>query len=173
MWSAADIIRAYDTAMEHGLTPPQMEQPVYNLLQRDKVEKEFVPLYTKIGLGTTIFSPLASGLLSGKYSDGIPPGSRGSLEGMGWIRDNILTPRNLEVVKKLSQVAKDLGCTTAQLALAWCLRNKNVSTVMTGASNPEQVKENMKAPEFVSRLDSDVIGRIEGLLAGVPQIPDL
>jgi len=173
MWSAADIMRAHDIAREQGLTPPQMEQPVYNMLQRDKVEREFLPLYSKIGLGTTIFSPLASGLLSGKYADGIPQGSRASLENMGWIRDNIVTPRNVEVVKRLNQVAKDLDCTMAQLALAWCLKNTNVSTVMTGASRPDQVRENMKASETVPKLDSGVMKRIEGLLAGVPQIPDV
>ncbi len=173
MWSAADILQAFNIAREQSLTPPQMEQPVYNMLQRDKVEKEFLPLYTKIGLGTTIFSPLASGLLSGKYADGIPQGSRASLENMGWIRDNIVTPRNIEVVRRLTQVAKDLDCTMAQLALAWCLKNRNVSTVMTGASRPDQVKENMKASEVATKLDSDVMKRIEGLLAGVPQIPDV
>ena len=172
MWSASDIMRAYDIAKEKGLTPPQMEQPVYNMLQRDKVEKEFLPLYSKMGLGTTTYSPLASGLLSGKYADGIPQGSRASLENMGWIRERTITPRNVEVVKKLSLVAKDLDCTMAQLALAWCLRNKNVSTVMTGASKPEQVKQNMMAPEIVSKLDSDVMKRIEELLVGVPQISD-
>jgi voltage-dependent potassium channel beta subunit len=173
MWSAADILRACDIAREQGLTPPQMEQPVYNMLQRDKVEKEFLPLYSKIGLGTTIFSPLASGLLSGKYLDGVPQGSRASLENMSWIRENIVTPRNLEVVRQLKQVAKELDCTMAQLALAWCLKNSNVSTVMTGATRPEQVKENMKAPDVVPRLGSGIMKRIDGMLAGVPQIPDV
>ena len=173
MWNAVDIQRAYDIAKEQGLTPPQMEQPVYNMLQRDKVEKEFVPLYSKMGLGTTTFSPLASGLLSGKYAEGVPRGSRASLDDMGWIRDRIITPRNIDVVRSLSQVARDLDCTMAQLALAWCLKNANVSTVITGASRPDQVKENMKAPEVVSRLDSGVMKRIEGILAGVPQIRSL
>lgn len=173
MWSAADIQRAYDIAREQGLTPPQMEQPVYNMLQRDLVEKDYLPLYEKIGLGTTTFSPLASGLLSGKYAGGIPQGSRGSLENMDWIRDNTLIPRNIEVVKKLGHTAKDLGCTTAQLALAWCLKNKNVSTVITGASRPEQVKENMKAAEFVPKLDSAVMSSIADLVTGVPQIPNI
>jgi voltage-dependent potassium channel beta subunit len=170
MWSAADIMKACDLAKDQGLTPPQMEQPVYNMLQRDRVEKEYLPLYGRIGLGTTIWSPLASGLLSGKYSEGVPPGSRASLEGMRWLKESVITPQNVEAIKRLKPVAKNLDCTMAQLALAWCLKNPNVSTVITGATSPEQVNENVKAAEAVPRLDSDVMKRIEGLLAGVPQI---
>ncbi len=170
-WNAADIMRAHALAREHGLTPPQMEQPQYNMLHRDRVEKEYLPLYREIGLGTTIWSPLASGLLSGKYSKGIPAGSRATLQGYQWLREQVITPGNIEKAKQLDPIGKDLGCTMAQLALAWCLKNPNVSTVITGASRPEQVAENMKAIEVVPKLDSEVMERIEGALGNKPQ-PD-
>src|SRR2546427_8610269 len=153
-WSAADIMRAHGLAREHGLTPPQMEQPQYNMLHRDRVEKEYLPLYREIGLGTTIWSPLASGLLSGKYNKGVPPGSRATLEGYEWLKDSVVTPQNIAKAKQLEPLTKELGCTMAQLALAWCLKNPNVSTVITGESRPEQVNENMKAAEVAGKIDS-------------------
>jgi aryl-alcohol dehydrogenase-like predicted oxidoreductase len=168
-WSAADIMRAHGLAREYGLTPPQMEQPQYNMLHRERVEEEYLPLYREIGLGTTIWSPLASGLLSGKYAKGIPPGSRATLPGYEWLRKNVITPQNVEKAKQLEPVARDLGCTLAQLALAWCLKNPNVSTAITGASRPEQVSENMKALEVAPKLDSDVLDKIEGILENKPR----
>ncbi len=168
-WSAADIMRAHALARELGLTPPQMEQPQYNMLHRDRVELEYQPLYREIGLGTTIWSPLASGLLSGKYNNGTPAGSRATLKGYEWLRSQVITPQNIAIVKQLVPVAKDVGCTMAQLALAWCLKNPNVSTVITGASRPDQVKENMKAIEVVSRLDIGVMERVENVLGNTPQ----
>ncbi|HKM50465.1 MAG TPA: aldo/keto reductase [Candidatus Bathyarchaeia archaeon] len=171
-WSGVDIMRAHGLAREHGLTPPQMEQPQYNLLHRDRVEKEYLPLYREIGLGTTIWSPLASGLLTGKYNKGIPSGSRATLQGYDWLKESVITPQNIEKVKKLQMIAKDIGCTLAQLALAWCLKNPNVSTVITGASRPEQVDENMKALEVVSQLDPGVIDRIEEVFGNKPEIDD-
>jgi voltage-dependent potassium channel beta subunit len=171
-WSAADIMRAHAITREHGLTPPQMEQPQYNMLHRDRVEKEYLPLYREIGLGTTIWSPLASGLLSGKYNDGIPPNTRATLKGYEWLREHVITPQNIEKVKKLQPIAKELDCTMAQLALAWCLKNKNVSTVITGATRPQQVVENMKAPEVVPKLTSDVMERIEAVLGNKPQFEE-
>lgn len=167
-WSAADIMRAYGQAKELGLTPPQMEQPQYNMLHRDRVEAEYLPLYREIGLGTTTWSPLASGLLSGKYANGIPAGSRASMPGYEWIRDRVATPESTEIVNSLTPIAKDLNCTLAQLALAWCRSNPNVSTVITGATRPEQVEENMKSLEVVPRLTSEVMERIEGVLANKP-----
>ncbi len=167
-WSAGDIMRAYALAREHHLAPPQMEQPQYNMLHRNRVEKEYLPLYQEIGLGTTIWSPLASGLLSGKYAKGIPAGSRATLDGYGWLREHVITPQNVEKVKRLEPIAKDVGCTLAQLAIAWCLKNPNVSTVLTGASRPEQVSENIKAVEVVPKLDSEVMERIEGVLENKP-----
>ena len=160
---------AHGIARELGLTPPQMEQPQYNMLHRDRVEKEYLPLYREIGLGTTIWSPLASGLLSGKYNKGTPPGSRATLAGYEWLRENVMIPRNIEKAKQLEPIAKDLECSMAQLALAWCLKNPNVSTVITGASRPEQVVENMKALEVVPRLGADIIERIERVLENEPQ----
>ncbi len=168
-WSAADIMRAHALAREIGLTPPQMEQPQYNMLHRDRVELEYQPLYREIGLGTTIWSPLASGLLSGKYNNGTPAGSRATLKGYEWLRSQVMTPQNIAKVKQLVPVAKDVGCTMAQLALAWCLKNPNVSTVITGASRPDQVKENMKAADVVSKLDTGVMERIENVLGNAPQ----
>lgn len=178
-WSAANIMRAYGLAMELGLTPPQMEQPQYNMFHRDRVEVEYLPLYREIGLGTTTWSPLASGLLSGKYNSGIPAGSRFSLPGYESIRDRMSqenltwngTRVSLEKVSRLAPIAKDLGCSLAQLALAWCRSNPNVSTVITGATRPEQVDENMKSLEFVPKLSSDVMERIEAVLGNKP-VPD-
>ena len=167
-WSAADIMRAYAIAREQHLTTPQMEQPQYNMVHRDRVEKEYLPLYREIGLGTTIWSPLASGLLSGKYNKGIPADTRASLQGYEWLREYVLTPQNIEKVKQLQPIASKLGCTMAQLALAWCLKNPNVSSVITGATRPEQVVENMKASEIVSKLDSEVMDRIDKVLGNKP-----
>jgi voltage-dependent potassium channel beta subunit len=169
-WSAVDIVRANGLARELGLTPPQMEQPQYNMIHRDRVEKEYLPLYRDIGLGTTTWSPLASGLLTGKYNAGIPPDSRATLSGYGWLKEHVITPQNIAKVKQLEPIAKELGCTMAQLALAWARRNENVSTVITGATSPEQVKENMASLEFVSALNADVMKRIDGILMNKPDL---
>ena len=169
-WSAVDIMRANGLARELGLTPPQMEQPQYNMIHRDRVEKEYLPLYREIGLGTTTWSPLASGLLTGKYNAGIPPNSRATLKGYGWLKEHVITPENIAKVKQLEPIAKELGCTMAQLALAWARKNENVSTVITGATTPEQVKENMASLEFVSALDADVLQRIDGVLMNKPEL---
>ena len=167
-WSAADIMRAYGIAREQGLTPPQMEQPQYNMLHRERVEKEYLPLYREIGLGTTIWSPLAFGLLTGKYNLGIPKGARASLSGYEWLKDSVLTPQNLEKVKQLEPTAKAIGCSLAQLALAWCLKNPNVSTVITGATRPQQVIENMQAEKFVQSLNDSVMEKIDGIFGNKP-----
>lgn len=169
-WSAADIMRAHGIARELGMTPPQMEQPQYNMLHRDRVEKEYLPLYREIGLGTTIWSPLASGLLSGKYNDGIPPGSRASLAGYEWIKESVLTPEKIAKVKALLPVAKEVGCTMAQLALAWARKNDHVSTVITGATTPSQVEENLDSLKFSSALDAGVMERIDGILSNGPDL---
>lgn len=169
-WSAADIMRAYGIAKEMDLTPPQMEQPQYNMLHRDRVEKEYLPLYREIGLGTTTWSPLASGLLSGKYNGGIPPDSRAALEGYGWLRENIITRENIAIVKRLEPIAKEIGCTMAQLALAWARKNEHVSTVITGATQPKQVTENMASDQFLGALDTEVMERIDGILKNKPDL---
>jgi voltage-dependent potassium channel beta subunit len=168
-WSAQQITEAYAIARQYNLTPPTMEQPQYNMFHRDRVETEYRRLYSEIGLGTTIWSPLASGLLTGKYNEGIPDGSRLSLPGYEWLRDRLLGPegqKNITKVRGLTEVAGDLGASTANLALAWCLKNPDVSTVITGASRPEQVTENMKASGLVEALTDGVMARIEEILAG-------
>lgn len=163
-WSAAAIQEAHAFATENGLTPPVMEQPQYNMFVRDRVEQEYLPLYEKFGYGTTTWSPLASGVLSGKYNDGIPKGSRADLPHMAWLKDDMFQPGRIERVRKLAKLAGELGCTTSQLAIAWCLRNPHVSTVITGASRKAQVVENMRAAEVAERLTDDVMKRIEGIL---------
>lgn len=168
-WSAADIMRADGIARQYGLTPPTMEQPQYNMFIRERVEKEYAPLYKELGYGTTIWSPLASGLLTGKYNEGIPADSRAALKGYEWIQGHVITPERVEKVKQLVPVAKELDCTMAQLALAWCLKNPHVSTVITGASRVAQVGENMKALEIVPKLTPDMMERIETILSNKPE----
>ena len=166
-WSADSIMQAHDIARELRLVPPTMEQPEYNLFRRDKVEIEFAPLYEKIGLGTTTWSPLASGLLTGKYNEGDPGGTRISLPNYAWLREqfeNEEARQRLKKVKELAHVAGDLGATLPRLALAWCLKNPHVSSVITGASKPAQVKENMKAGELVGKLTPEVMRRIDKVL---------
>lgn len=162
-WSAADIAAAWHIADKHHLHKPQMEQPQYNLFYRDKVENEYARLYEDIGLGTTTWSPLASGMLTGKYLAGIPKDSRAALAGYEWLQKSVGNPQRLEMVKQLVPLAAELGCTLAQLALAWCVKNPNVSTVITGASRPAQVEENMKALEVVSKLTPEVMARIDAI----------
>jgi voltage-dependent potassium channel beta subunit len=163
-WSAAEIMRADGLARQYNLTPPSMEQPQYNMFSRERIEKEYPILFRELGYGTTIFSPLASGLLSGKYNNGIPEDSRATLKGYEWLRDSLIRPERIEKVKALAPVAADLGCTLAQLALAWCLKNPNVSTVITGASRPEQVGENMKALDVVGKLTPEIMAQIDAIL---------
>jgi len=165
-WSAAEIMAAWQIADRHHLHKPVMEQPQYNLLHRDRVENEYARLYTDIGLGTTIWSPLASGLLTGKYNDGVPPGSRGTVKGYEWLAERLTDRASIAVVRRLVPIAADLGCTLAQMSLAWCLKNPHVSTVITGASRPAQVTENLRALDVVGKLTPDVMARIESALAG-------
>jgi voltage-dependent potassium channel beta subunit len=164
-WSAKEILQAHDFATKNGLTPPVMEQPQYNMFSRERVETEYAPLYEKLGMGTTIWSPLASGVLSGKYNDGIPAGSRLDMAKMGWLKDSVLSEARVVKVRAIAGIARELGCTTAQLALAWCLANPRVSTVITGASKKEQVAENMLALDFVEKLDAGVMKRIDTILS--------
>ncbi len=160
-WSAEQIREAWDVADRRNLRKPQMEQPQYNLFVRNRVEKEYARLYDSIGLGLTTWSPLASGVLTGKYLKGIPEGSRLSLKGYEWLKEATLTHARLDAVKKLEGIAKDLGVPLARLALAWAARNPRVSSVITGASRPEQVSENLKALELLPRLDDELVARIE------------
>ncbi len=171
-WNAAQIRAAFEFAAREHLVPPTMEQPQYNMFFRERVEREYAPLYEDYGLGTTIWSPLASGLLTGKYNDGIPADSRLAREDMAWLRDQLLDDegkRRIEKVRKLAPIAAELGCTLAQLALAWCLKHPHVSTVITGASRAQQVVENMKALDLVAKLTPDVLERIEEVLDNRPE----
>lgn len=170
-WSADQIMQAYQIAERHHLHKPQMEQPQYNLLWRDRVEKEYARLYKEIGLGLTTWSPLASGLLTGKYNDGIPADSRAALKGYEWVKEGF-TPERIEKVKQLQPVAAGLGCSMAQMAIAWCLKNPNVSTVITGASRVEQVHQNLKALEVVPRLTPDVMEQIDKILGNKPKVDE-
>ena len=163
-WSAADIMGAWHIADKHHLHKPIVEQPEYNLFHRKKIEREYARLYADIGLGTTTWSPLASGLLTGKYAKGIPADSRGSLKNMAWMQDQLLDAGKNAIVGQLGELAKELGCTTAQLSIAWCLKNPHVSTVITGASRLPQMAENMKALEIAAQLTPDVMARIQALV---------
>ena len=159
-WSADEIRAAWHIADRHHLHKPVMEQPQYNLLAREKVEIEYARLYDDIGLGTTIWSPLASGLLTGKYRDGVPPDSRGALAGYEWLGERLSDARSLAKVERLRPIAEELGCSMAQLAIAWCAANPRVSTVITGASRPSQVVENFAALDVLPLLTSEVMARI-------------
>ncbi len=160
-WTADEIRAAWEIAERHHLHKPVMEQPQYHILHRRKVEREFARLYEDIGLGTTTWSPLASGLLTGKYLDGIPEGSRATLDGYDWLKDRLTDEEANAKVRRLKDIADDLGCTLAQLSIAWCARNPDVSTVITGASRPEQVRENMGAIEVLPQLTDGVMERID------------
>ena len=168
-WSAGEILKADGIARQYGLTPPSMEQPQYNMFHRDIFEIEYDSIFKQLGYGTTIWSPLASGVLSGKYANGIPADSRAALPGFDWLQEHQITSERIEKVKHLSAIAADLGCTMSQLALAWCLMNPNVSTVITGASRPEQVVENMKAIDVEDKLTPEIMEKIELVLGNKPE----
>jgi voltage-dependent potassium channel beta subunit len=171
-WSAEDIREAAAFAEAEHLIAPLMEQPQYHMFHRDRVEREYEPLYDEIGLGLTIWSPLASGLLTGKYDQGMVAGTRASLPGMEWLREELVGPAakpRVEVVKKLKPIADRLGCTRAQLAIAWCIKNPRVSSAITGATRGEQVKENLGALKVADKLGDDVMHEIESLLSHAPR----
>ena len=170
-WPADRIREAYLIAYKYGLTPPSMEQPEYNMFNRMKMEKEYLGLFDSEGMGTTIWSPLASGVLTGKYNNGIPDGSRMSLPDYKFLRDKLESEEGsdrLNKVKRLGKVADRLGVSLAQLSLAWCLKNKNVSTVILGATNTKQLDENLKSIEYKDLLTDSVMGRIENILKNMP-----
>jgi voltage-dependent potassium channel beta subunit len=164
-WSADEIRAAWEIAERHHLHKPVMEQPQYNLFESRRVEKEYARLYEDIGLGLTTWSPLASGLLTGKYRDGVPNDSRGSLAGYEWLADRLTNPDELAKVERLRPIAQELGCSMAQLAIAWCASNPHVSTVITGASRPSQVLENFEAIDVLAQLTPEVLERISAAVA--------
>lgn len=171
-WSAQQLMEAHSVARQYNLIPPTMEQPEYNMFHRERFEVEYGRLYDTIGLGTTIFSPLASGLLTGKYSNGIPEDSRMNLPGYEWLRKMLHSEegqKRVKAVQELDKVAKELDTTMPRLAIAWCLKNPNVSTVITGASKISQAEENMKALDVASQLTDDVMEKIEAVLDNKPK----
>jgi voltage-dependent potassium channel beta subunit len=167
-WRASQIMAAYGVARQYGLIPPTVEQPQYNMFVRRRVELELQPVCDEIGLGLTTWSPLHFGILSGKYNEGIPPGSRAALDEMAWIRD-YLTGERIEAVRRIGEIALDLGVTTAQLAIAWLLRRKEVSSVITGATRRQQLLENIAAGDAIDKLSNAVLERIEEVLNNLPE----
>ena len=170
-WSAQEIMEAHMVAKDLRLIGPTMEQPQYNMLHRTKVEVEFKQIYKTVGLGTTIWSPLASGLLTDKYANSIPTDTRMNIEGLEWLKDRTVTEENLTVVRNLSKFSKELGVSLANLALAWCIQNSNVSTAILGASKIEQLEENFKALEILPLLTAEVNEKIEAILGNKPLHP--
>lgn len=173
-WSAEQIAEAVGVARALGLQGPTMEQPQYNMFERDRVEREYHRLYATAGIGTTIWSPLASGILTGKYADGVPEGSRMSLPEYAWLRERLESDEGrdrVERTRELAALAADLGGSVSQLAIAWCLANPNVSTVILGASKAPQLRENLGALELLPKLDAGVLERIEEILDNRPEIP--
>ena len=170
-WSAQEVQEAIMIARMNHLIPPTMEQPQYNMLVRRKVEAEFNKLFTDYGYGTTIWSPLASGLLTGKYNKGIPKGSRLMMADLQWIREKMLVDENINKVVALEKIAADLDMSMANMALAWCLKNPHVSTVITGATKLSQVEQNLQAVDAVSKLTNEVMERIEEILDNKPNLP--
>ncbi len=171
-WSADEIRSAYDIADKHHLHKPLMEQPEYNILHRDRVENEYKRLYEDIGLGTTIWSPLASGLLTGKYLHGIPEGSRATLPGYEWLKEMLTDEMRNKKVSELKEIADDLEVSLAQFCLAWCAANPRVSTVITGASSAEQVRENMTALDVLPLLSEEVMERVNRIAPSRPAVDE-
>lgn len=170
-WSAEQILKAYQIAEKANLIPPTMEQPQYNMLHRHRFEYEYAQLFKEKGLGTTIWSPLASGILTGKYANGIPDGSRLSLKDYEWLRKRFETDEGKDMIRKSAEIknlAQELNIKSSQLAIAWCLKNKNVSTVILGASKVAQLEENINSLDAVSLLRDDVMNRIEEILDNEP-----
>jgi voltage-dependent potassium channel beta subunit len=170
-WSAQEITAAHAMAERHHLIGPVMEQPQYNMLHREKVEVEYKNLYRTYGLGTTIWSPLASGYLTGKYLSGTPSESRLARAELTWLNERLQTESNQQKVTQLLAIAGELNCTVAQLAIAWCLKNPDVTTVLLGATKADQLKETLKSVEFVHALTPSIMERIEGILQNKPQAP--
>jgi voltage-dependent potassium channel beta subunit len=171
-WSGVEIMEAHRVAHQYGLIGPSMEQPQYNLLERNKMENEFLMIFKTVGMGTTIWSPLASGLLSGKYNEGIPEGSRFGLTGFDWLKDKWMKEELLGKVKKLSALAAELGISMVQLSIAWCIKNPHVTTAILGATTKAQLHENLKALPAVEKLTADVMNQIDDIVQTKPVLPE-
>jgi voltage-dependent potassium channel beta subunit len=171
-WSGVEIMEAHRVAHQYGLIGPSVEQPQYNLFERHKMENEFLMVFNTVGMGTTIWSPLASGLLSGKYNDGIPEDSRFAIQGFEWLKDRWIKEGLLEKVKQLSALAKELAVSMPALAIAWCIRNPHVSTAILGATKKEQLIENLKALDVLPKLTDEVMSRIDAIVQSKPVLPE-
>ena len=170
-WSAAEIVEAHMVARQLHLEGPAVEQPQYNLFERQKMEVDFAPIFRDIGMGTTIWSPLASGLLTGKYNDGVPEGSRLAIEGFEWLKDRTLSEERIGRVRELNTVAKELDTSLATLAIAWCIKNPAVTTAILGATREEQLTENLKALDVLPGLTDEVMARIDEVMKTKPLAP--
>jgi len=171
-WSAQEIMEAHLAAAKNSLIGPATEQPEYNMFHRDKIENEFLQIFKTVGVGTTIWSPLASGLLTGKYNDGIPNDSRMAIPGFDWLKDKTLTEEKINKVRKLKVVADKLETSLAVLALSWCIKNENVTTAILGATKKEQLTENLKALDIYSKLSNELMQEIETIIQTKPVLPE-
>lgn len=171
-WSGVEIMEAHKVASALNLIGPSVEQPQYNLLERNKMENEFLPIFNTVGMGTTIWSPLASGLLTGKYNNGIPEGARLSLEGFEWLKDRWMVEDKIKKVRQVSQVAEQLGVPMATLAIAWCISNPHVTTAILGATKKEQLLQNLDALNVLPKLNSEVLQEIDNIIGTKPQLPE-
>lgn len=170
-WSGVEIMEAHRVAQHYRLIGPTMEQPQYNLFERNKLENEYLEIFKNVGLGTTIWSPLASGLLTGKYNDGIPKGSRFGMEGFDWLKNSWMVDDKLKRVKKLGELATKLGVSQPALAIAWCIKNPNVSTAILGATKKQQLTDNLKALDVLPLLTDEVMDKIEKIMQTKPTLP--
>lgn len=171
-WSGVEIMEAHRVAHQYGLIGPVVEQPQYNLFERNKMENELLMIFKTVGMGTTIWSPLASGLLSGKYNNGIPDGSRFGLKGFDWLKDQWMKEELLEKVKALSALANELSLSTAELSIAWCIKNENVTTAILGATNKEQLLQNLKATAALEKLTPEIMQQIDDITGTKPKLPE-
>jgi len=171
-WSGVEIMEAHRAASQFGLIGPSVEQPQYNLFERNKIENEFLMIFNTVGMGTTIWSPLAAGLLSGKYNEGIPEGSRFALQGFDWLKNRWMVEDKIGKVKKLAALSKQLGIPLSALSIAWCIKNPHVTTAILGATKKSQLTENLKALEVLPRLTDEVMTQIDGIVQTKPQLPE-
>ena len=171
-WSGVEIMEAHRIAAAHHLIGPSVEQPQYNLFEREKMENEYLEIFKNLGMGTTIWSPLASGLLTGKYNDGIPEGSRFQIEGFEWLRDRWLMQDRIKKVQQLGAIAKVLKVSTASLSIAWCIKNPQVSTAILGATNKAQLIDNLTALDTAALLTPEIMEQIEGIVETKPKLPE-
>ena len=171
-WSGVEIMEAHRLAQAYRLIGPAMEQPEYNLFNREKMEKDYAEVFKNVGLGTTIWSPLASGLLTGKYNNGIPEGTRLAIPGFEWLKDKTFVEEKLNRVRQYQTIADELGCSMAALSIAWCIKNPNVSTAILGATKKEQLLENLKALDVVPKLTNEVMQKIDDVFGTKPVLPE-